>query len=310
MNKHLIISLVCTAVLVAGTACSSRNTPEQTSAKKRSITITEQGEPASSPNASAPDILRIANATITEETNTLSASWTAGDLLTYCNLSRYNPNTYEFYTGSLTAASTATTAQLTGEVNCINGDCLAVVYPATTFTSNDTYTISLTGQDGTLASLATHYHYLYSCAYVTSVTGNTATATMPKMKSLLTVCKFSFTDKETSTIIPIKTLAISYGGSGSDSNTYPQSASVAISENTAQTDIHVVGVTGSSPLTITCPSAQNEVYVALLPTPSGERTYNFTVTTPSDETYSGTARATLHEGEYVVATELKLIKNQ
>ena len=310
MNKHLIISLVCTAVLVAGTACSNRNTPEQTSAKKRTITITEQGDPASLPNASAPDILRIANATITEETNTLSASWTAGDQLTYCNLSRYNPNTYEFYTGSLTAASTAVTAQLTGEVNCINGDFLAVVYPATTFTSNTAYTISLTGQDGTLATLATHYHYLYSCAYVTSVTDNTATATMPKMKSLLTVCKFSFKDKETSTIIPINTLAISYGGSGSDSNTYPQSASVAISENTAKNDIHAVGVPGTTPLTITCPSAQSEVYVALLPTPSGERTYNFTVTTPSAETYSGTARATLHEGEYVVATELKLTKNK
>ena len=305
MNKHLIISLVCTAVLVAGTACNNRNTPEQTSAKKRTITITEQGDPASLPNASAPDILRIAKATITEETNTLSASWTAGDQLTYCNLS-----TYEFYTGSLTAASTAVTAQLTGEVNCINGDFLAVVYPATTFTSNKTYTIYLTGQDGTLATLATSYHYLYSCAYVTSVTDNTATATMPKMKSLLTVCKFSFKDKETSAIIPINTLAISYGGSGSDSNTYPQSASVAISENTAQNDIHAVGVTGSSPLTITCPSAQSEVYVALLPTPSGERTYNFTVTTPSAETYSGTARATLHEGEYVVATELKLTKTK
>lgn len=307
MNKHLIISLVCTAVLVAGTACNSRNTPVETSAKKRSITITEQGDPASSPNVSSPDILRIANATITDATTTLSASWTAGDKLTYCNLS----STYEFYTGSLIAASTAATAQLTGEVNCINDDYLAVVYPATTFTSNDTYTISLTGQDGTLATLATHYHYLYGRAHVTSVTGNTATATMPKMKSLLTVCKFSFTDKDkaTSTIIPIKTLAISYGGSGSDSNTYPQSASVAIRQNTAQNDIHVVGIPGTTPLTITCPSAQNEVYVALLPTPSGERTYNFTVTTPSAETYSGTARATLHEGKYVVATGLKLTKN-
>jgi hypothetical protein len=195
-------------------------------------------------------------------------------------------------------------------VNCINGDYLAVVYPATTFTSNETYTISLTGQDGTLATLATSYHYLYSCAYVTSVTDDTATATMPKMKSLLTGCKFSFTDKETSAIIPINTLAISYGGSGSDSNTYPQSASVAISENTATTGIHAVGVPGTTPLTITCPSAQSKVYVALLPTPSGERTYNFTVTTPSAATYSGTARATLHEGEYVVATELQLTKTK
>ena len=58
---------------------------------------------------------------------------------------------------------------------------------------------------------------------------------------------------------------------------------------------------------VTCPSAQDAVFVALLPT-SGQRTFNFTVTDGSDNTYIGTAKATLTEGEYVVATGLRLTK--
>ena len=159
----------------------------------------------------------LTRATLTEDDG-LSALWTAGDRLTYCNLSRTNPED-EVYSGPLTAVSTAATSPFTGEVTCRTGDYLAVVYPATTFETNESYTISLAGQDGTLGTLATKYHYVYGKAYVTSVTDNTADATMEKMKSLLTVCKFSFVDKTTGAAIPIKTLAISYGGSGSDART-------------------------------------------------------------------------------------------
>lgn len=48
--------------------------------------------------------------------------------------------------------------------------------------------------------------------------------------------------------------------------------------------------------------------MALLPT-NGQRTFRFTVTDDSGNTYSGTAKATLTEGDYVVATGLKLTKN-
>jgi hypothetical protein len=191
-------------------------------------------------------------------------------------------------------------------VYCLDNDYLAVVYPATTFEYNDRYTISLTGQDGTLGTLATNYHYVFGKATVTSVTGTTANATMPKMKSLLTVCKFSFVDKATNEAIPVKSLSISYGGTGSDAGTYPQTATVAIGANTEQADVHATGAAGSSEaLTVTCSTAQDAVYVALLPT-TGQRTFNFTVTN-TNGTYTGTAKATLTEGEYVEATGLKLI---
>ena len=194
-------------------------------------------------------------------------------------------------------------------MTCNAGDYLAVVYPAATFVTNESYTISLSGQDGTLGTLATNYHYVYGKAYVTSVTDNTANATMEKMKSLLTVCKFSFVDKTTGNAIAIRSLTIGYGGSGSDADTYPQEATVAVSPSTPMADIHATGATGGSKvLTVSLTAAQGAVYVALLPT-NGQRTFRFTVTDDSGNTYSGTAKATLTEGDYVVATGLKLTKN-
>ena len=265
--------------------------------KMRRLTITEaEGGAAEARQA-------LTRASLTEDDG-LTAKWTAGDALTYCNLSRVGYGNGEApYSGGLTAASTAATSRFTGDVVCSEGDYLAVVYPATTFEYNDRYTISLTGQDGTLGKLASTYHYVYGRAQVTSVTGTTANATMGKMKSLLTVCKFSFKDKSTNAVIPIQTLSISYGGTGSDAGTYPQSATVECGVLTVQTDVHASGVASNSPLLLE--GSGEAFYVALLPT-TGQRTFNFTVTN-TNGTYTGTAKATLTEGEYVEATGLKLI---
>lgn len=304
MNKrrHYLWAMLGSMILVGLTACSGDD--DQTDkpddgVKVRRMTIT-QTDGAAARQA-------LTRATLTED-DELSALWTAGDRLTYCNLSRTNPED-EVYSGPLTAVSTAATSPFTGEVTCRTGDYLAVVYPATTFETNESYTISLAGQDGTLGTLATKYHYVYGKAYVTSVTDNTADATMEKMKSLLTVCKFSFVDKTTGNAIAIRSLTIGYGGSGSDADTYPQEATVAVSPSTPMADIHATGATGGSKvLTVSLTAAQGAVYVALLPT-NGQRTFRFTVTDDSGNTYSGTAKATLTEGDYVVATGLKLTKN-
>lgn len=271
--------------------------------KVRRLTITEaEGAAAEAKQA-------LTRASLTEDDG-LTAKWTAGDQLTYCNLSRmqYNGEEYVPVSGNLTATTTAATSQFTGDVECRKGDYLAVVYPAATFTTNSQYTIALSGQDGTLAGLATRFHYVYGKALVNSVTDATADATMPKMKSLLTVCKFSFVNKDGGAVIPIKSLTISYGGIGGDAGTYPQTATVAIGANTEQADVHATGAAGSSEaLTVTCSTAQDAVYVALLPT-AAARTFSFSVSDGSGSTYTGTAKATLVEGEYVVATGLKLTK--
>ena len=312
MNKRKLFqwAVLGYMMLTGMTACSSdddtTDIPDD-GVKVRRITITQTDDAAARQMLTRSTLV---------ESDGLTASWTAGDGLTYCNLSRTNPMNYEIYTGPLTAASTASTSQFTGNVTCNAGDYLAVVYPATTFETNESYTISLAGQDGTLGTLATKYHYVYGKAYVTSVTDNTADATMEKMKSLLTVCKFSFVDKTTGAAIPIKTLAISYGGSGSDARTYPQTATVTLNSNgiLEQSAVHAAGTASTSSLLVDCSVAFSlpseglgEVFVALLPT-SGQRTFNFTVANSSG-TYTGTAKATLVEGEYIVATGLKLTKN-
>ena len=310
MNSRKNYSMLCLlgGMMLAGLAACSGDDDTATDGsapqtaddgvKMRRLTITEaEGGAAEARQA-------LTRASLTENDGILTASWTAGDALTYCNLSSVDYGNGEApYSGGLTAASTASTSQFTGNVTCRTDDKLAVVYPATTFTTNSHYAITLSGQDGTLARLATNYHYVYGKATVTEVTETTANATMGKMKSLLTVCKFSFKDKSTNAVIPIQTLSISYGGTGSDAGTYPQSATVECGVLTVQTDVHASGVASNSPLLLE--GSGEAFYVALLPT-TGQRTFNFTVTN-TNGTYTGTAKATLTEGEYVEATGLKLI---
>ena len=313
-RTHYIMSWLLGGLVFAGaTACSgdddtkstkeTEKAPVENEVKVRRLTITEADDGAAEARQA------LTRATLTEDDG-LTAKWTAGNALTYWNLSRVDHgNSDAPYSGSLTAVSTAATSQFTGNVYCFAGDYLAVVYPATTFEYNDRYTLSLTGQDGTLSKLATNYHYVFGKATVTEVTETTANATMEKMKSLLTVCKFSFKDKATGNPLPITTLEISYGGNpkiDSRAGKYPQAATVAISYLTDPKDTHASGTNITAPLTISAGGA-TEVYVGLLPDSSRE--YNFTVANASG-TYAGTATATLTEGEYVVATGLKLTQNE
>ena len=310
-KEQFLMLFVFGGMMLAGlTACSgdddtatNDNAPQTADdgVKVRRLTITEaEGAAAEAKQA-------LTRASLTEDDG-LTAKWTAGDALTYCNLSSLDVMSDEPYTGPLAATTTASVSQFTGNVACSTNDYLAVVYPATTFETNERYAISLAGQDGTLSGLATNFHYVYGKAHVTSVTETTATAEMVRMKSLLTVCKFSFVNKDGGAVIPIKSLSISYGGTGSDVGTYPQTATVAIGANTEQADVHATGAAGSSEaLTVTCSTAQDAVYVALLPT-AAARTFRFTVTDGSGNSYTGTAKAKLTEGEYVEATGLKLTK--
>lgn len=314
-KEQFLMLFVLGGMMLAGlTACSgdddtatNDNAPQTADdgVKVRRLTITEADDGAAEARQA------LTRASLTEDDG-LTASWTANDQLTYCNLMRmqYNGEENVPVSGNLTATTTAATSQFTGDVECRKGDYLAVVYPAATFTTNSQYTIALTEQDGTLATLATRYHYVFGKARVTAVTDKTADATIGRMKSLLTVCKFSFVNKDGGAVIPIKTLTISYGGNpeiDSWAGKYPQAATVAIGANTEQADVHAEGVEGDGALTVTA-SGQKEVYVALLPT-NAPRTFIFTVTDGSGNTYNGTAKAKLTEGEYIVATGLKLMQN-
>lgn len=306
--KTYMMLFLCGGMAFAGTGCTSENTPENKTAQTRHLTITMT-------DAAGAPIQRMPNATITDEGTTLLGKWTAGDIVGYCNLSRTNGSSEEIITGSLAAASTGVRTDLNGDVTCTAGDYLAIVYPAADMSESNTmgdgvhgkFTISLAGQDGSLSTLATHYHYVYGRAHVDAVTGTTATATMNKMESLLTVCKFSFVDKKAPDVaLPIHTLTISYGGSGSDAGKYPQTATVEVTNMMTNEEAQAVGVSGSEALTINAGGA-TELYVALLPT-TASRTYNFIVTN-ANGSYNGTAEALLKKGEYVIAANLKLAAN-
>ena len=315
MKKELIISFLCGLMIVVGTACTTSDEPggEEQIVKKRFLTInTDQG--AASPR-------RILKATINDEGTTLSSSWTAGDGLSYCNLSRQelvnpDPETYAVYTGPLTAIETKPISSLTGDVECTKDDYLAVVYPANNtfafeYISAGTkykYHFPLSGQDGTLEGLAANFHQVYGRAHVTEVTDKTADATMEKMQSLLTVCKFRFVDKDDNTkVIPVKTLTISYNTSSSENGSYPQKGEVTVLVTTTNIEATTAKYDVTGPLVIECPVEQEEVYVALMPE-IASRTYNFTVTN-SVGTWSGTAEAHLQKGTFVPATGLILTKN-
>jgi hypothetical protein len=310
--KHMMIFL-CTLMLVAGTACKKENTPEDKTVQKRHLTIKVQSDEGQSTKV-APQ--RMPNATITDQGTTLYAEWQAGDPVSCCNLSSLTTSGEQIITTTMNATSTGLKTDLAGDVECTGNDYMAIVYPTVDMTQSYKlgdaihckFALPLAGQDGLLPTLATHYHYVYGRAHVITATTTMAEAEMAPMKSLLTVCKFSFKNKNTNEPIPVKTLTISYGGAGSDAGTYPQSATVEVTNLTENHEAVAQKVEGSTqPLSIQCAAEQNEVYVVLLPE-IASRIYNFTVTN-SAGTYTGTAEALLKKGEYVVATNLKLEAN-
>ena len=257
---------------------------------------------------------RGSRAVLNEKDNRLSALWNSGDQLGCCNLSTLEYDIFaseRISTGTLTAQNdTVATSIFQGNMSCEQNDQLAVIYPATDFDYElksgeyfAKYTITLSGQKGTLGTLASDYHYMYGVATVNSVTNSTAEAS-GKMKSLLAVCKFSFTDGEGHTI-RVKELKISYEKNGvqGDIGTYPQTANVTCNIN--QEAVFADAVRSNDPLIIQTVLGSDsqyptDVYVALLPVTT--RTFRFNVTDANDGTYTGKAMATLQAGEYVVAS--------
>ena len=320
-----LAGVVCSSLLFLCTACSTTNNPDQpkqqAELKPRTLLVTE----VESQNGTEPVERRLPQATITENGDVLDALWNEGDEVFYRNLSR---NEYTDpqegsvdLSGTLRADKDASIASFAGDrVWCTEDDQLALIYPAldpADFTFHEDplaaeYTISVAGQDGSLATLAKDFHHIYGIASVVSVTETTANAELAEMKSLMTVCKFSFEDKNhPGTPLPISTLEIKIGGEAYYVNTYPQQGTVSIAHNEPTWNVSVdpeweTTAEGGTPLTIDTKGVNpTEVYVALFPDDGA--TYSFTVTA-TDGTYTGTATATLKEGEFVPATGLRLVK--
>ena len=315
---------VCSSLLFLGTACSTTNNPDQpkqrAELKPRTLVVTQQAV-SHLPSA----VRRLPQATITENGDVLDAIWSVNDEISFRNISHetYTPSgtTDEVpLDGVLLADRAARIASFASnaKVWCDLDDQLLLVYPKATAPAitvsgnplNATYTISLTGQDGSLATIANRYHHSYGIATITEVTETTANAELAEMQNLLTVCKFSFVDKdEPGTPLPITSLSISYGD-GTYANTYPETATVTVTQGTSSTATVIPDKKSTSAggyaLAISPDGNPEEVYVALFPEATAT-TYSFSVTS-GENTYTGTATAQLNAGEYVAATNLKLTK--
>lgn len=323
--QPVIMGIVCSSLLFLGTACSTTNNPDQpkqqAELKPRTLIVTEVESQKSKVER------RLPQATITENGDVLDALWKEGDEVFYRNLSY----SYDYYdddedeshslSGTLRADKDGSVASFSGEqVWCAEENQLALIYPKIDESAMNvslvesqltaSYTISVAGQDGSLATLAEKYHHIYGIASVVSVTETTANAELAQMKSLMTVCKFSFEDENVpGTPLPITSLQIKKGGTGLYVGTYPQKGTVYIAQSVSAWNVSVDPeweITGGKPLTIDTKGVNpTEVYVALFPDMGA--TYSFTVISGGN-TYTGEATATLNEGEYVVAP-LKLTKN-
>ncbi len=313
--QSVIMGIVCSSLLFLGTACSTNNNPDQpkqqAELKPRTLIVTQS---AVSHQQSA--VRRLPQATITENENVLDALWDADDEVFCRNLSHESytdPQTKTLVPldGVLLADRAARIASFASndEVWCGLEDQLLLVYPkatdpAITVSGNTlraTYSISLTGQNGTLATIANTYHHSYGIATITEVTPTVANAELAEMQNLLTVCKFSFVDKDyPGTPLPITSLSISYNG-----GTYPETATVTVTQGTPCTET-VTPEAGSYALAVAPTGNPTKVYVALLPEATAT-TYSFSLESGEDS-YTGTATARLVAGEYVVATNLKLTK--
>ena len=320
-----LAGIVCSSLLMLGTACSTTNNPDQPKqqAELKPRTLIVQTSPQPSPQERG--IRRLPQATITDDGETLNALWSAGDEISFRNLtheSYTDPQTQEsvYLEGVLLADRAASIASFASnnEVWCALDDRLLLVYPkatdpAITVSGNPlqaTYSISLTGQDGSLGKIASTYHHSYGIATITEVTPTVANAELAEMQNLLTVCKFSFVDEaHPATPLPVSSLSISYNG-GTYANTYPETATVTVTQGTPCT-VTVTPAANGYPLAISpTGTTPTEVYVALFPEAT-KTTYSFTVTSTIGDatyTYTGTATAQLNAGEYVVATGLQLTK--
>lgn len=225
--------------------------------------------------------------------STYEATWETTDRPTYINLSAQP----ELRSGTLTPSAASASTSLTGDVYCRQDDKIAVILPTVTpeLPSGGTlsFPINLSGQKGTLTDIGARYHYIYGVGAVESTEGSTATGSITNTKSLLSLCKFTFTHNEST--VSVKSVKIGWGTNGAVG--YPNSGTASLAD---PANVHVTAGApiADTPLVVTLDNANTDgvVYVALFPC-SDKLTFHFTVSDGSN-TYTATKNAKMLEGKY------------
>jgi hypothetical protein len=234
-----------------------------------------------------------------------TATWEITDRPTYINLSLLSA---ELRYGTLTPSTAGTSTTLTGSVYCGMGDHIAIILPNVTPVlpsgENAYYPVDLRGQKGTLADIGARYHYIYGVGEVVSVDGGTATGSITNTKSLLSLCKFTFTTIDGS--VNVKSVQINYKSEYTGNLIgYPQMGTVSLAD---PENVSAVGDSSDKPLTITLDETNSAgvVYVALFP--CDKLTFHFTVSDGTNN-YTATKNAKMLAGKYYeVPVTVKLDK--
>lgn len=234
------------------------------------------------------------NTRATIDPTTYAAAWETTDRPTYINLSAQA----ELRSGTLTPSAASASTSLTGDVYCRQGDNIAVILPTVTpeLPSGGTHSfpINLSGQKGTLTDIGARYHYIYGAGSVESTEGSTATGSITNTKSLLSLCKFTFTHNEST--VSVKSVKIGWGTNGAVG--YPNSGTASLAD---PANVHVTAGApiADTPLVVTLDNANTDgvVYVALFPC-SDKLTFHFTVSDNDNNTYTATKTAKMLEGKY------------
>lgn len=227
--------------------------------------------------------------------STYAVTWATTDRPTYINLSAQP----ELHYGTLIPSTAEASTTLTGSVYCNQGDNIAIVLPTVTpvLPSGGTlsFPINLSGQKGTLTDIGARYHYIYGVGSVESTVGSTATGTITNTKSLLSLCKFTFTNGDKP--VNVKSVQINYKSDYTGNLMgYPQTGTVSLA-NPASVSAEAGDPSGPLTITLDYVNAEGVVYVALFPCDK-KLAFHFTVSDNENNTYTATKTAKMLEGKY------------
>lgn len=240
MKKNLKSILMLAALLMAGAATTSCSNDE------------EVNEPAVKTYHMSINVTKGSDAltrALSLDGTTLNASWATGDEVYVYN--KADMTGYGYLEAQSDGASTTLDGTLTGSISV--GDMIALFYP---YPGTDGW--DYTGQDGTLATIATKYDISGGVAEVKSVSSGTITAKSKTVGPIIfenkqAIVKFTLLNKDGDTPINATSLIIS----AKDDMDYEMLIQ--------KQPIDMLAKISHGPIDITPASATNELFAALSP---------------------------------------------
>jgi hypothetical protein len=222
---------------------------------------------------------------------TISAAWATTEKVAVMDAT--NATNFGTLSPKTAGASTRLSGTLTGSF-AVN-DNLNLYFPSTAYVSGTGVVLDYTGQDGTMATIASKYDY--SVASVTATTVDNASqsfeTTAATFANQQAIAGFTFVNG--SGVITVKSLSI-----GSTTGNLVQKATIGSTTTYTYGNITVTPPTPTSSM----------IYVALNNQKGSSDTYYFWVTDTDDKEWMGKASANLVAGTFVPVTSAISVPTQ